>query len=55
MEDREFNWKARITGDEDEDNEESSKMKEKDAEHNKEPKYSSGDIARYMRDGILPR
>lgn len=49
--DREFNWKARITGDEEEEGDE-SKAK---TEAHREPKYSTKDLARYMKDGILPR
>lgn len=58
VDDREFNWKARITGDDDEDDDEdldTAKRKKSEREAHKEPKYSTHDIAKYMRDGILPR
>lgn len=58
VDDREFNWKARTTGDEDEeddDAEERSKEEKLNREVHKEPKYSTNDLARYMRDGVLPR
>lgn len=57
VEDREFNWKARIEGDDDEEDEDEDNKKGNDheTEVHKEPKYSLGDLARYMRDGILPR
>jgi hypothetical protein len=50
---REFNWKARITA-EDED-EEDAEAARKERETHKAPRYSTNDLAKYMRDGILPR
>lgn len=59
VDDREFNWKARMTADDDDEDEdltaEQKKNKKLEREAHKEPKYSIQDISRYMREGILPR
>lgn len=57
VEDREFNWKARITGDDDDEEEEEAEEEEgadKDLKQAiKPPRYSTEALARFMREGVL--
>ena len=53
VEDREFNWKARITGEDDEDEDEEEETDREYKQEIKPPKYSTEALGRFMREGIL--
>ena len=53
VEDREFNWKARITGDDEDDEEEEEEVDREPKQEIKPPKYTTEALGRYMREGIL--
>ena len=53
VEDREFNWKARILGDDEDDEEEEEEADREPKQEIKPPKYSTEALGRFMREGIL--
>ena len=49
VDDREFHWKARITGDDDDEDDETG------INEIQPPKYTPADLGKFMREGILVR
>jgi hypothetical protein len=57
VDDREFHWKARVSGDDDEEDEDDDDMNvdKKKNKQDVEPKYTTVDLGRFMREGVPGR